>query len=190
MNHLVFNTDSENFKSNGYGLAGTNARAFLVDGQGKLQLSPATLNAFATNLDIGDLNAGADQVTITAINLDIRNLNGEQDSLQIYSRSTASDSVSATLLALQTVNLLTENVGPFRHNTYFVKNTSIGVAVTISLQLAPLNNDSYFVTDGSAFSLIAGGTITFTPSKVSKYARIQLSSLLLGSVQAFYFGQS
>ena len=190
MNELVFNTSCENLHAAGYGQNGGSARALSADGNGVLEISPATLNITAANLDIHNLTAAADQITITAVDLDIRNLSGAQDSLQIYSRFTATDSVSATLLALQTVNLLVENVGTYKKNTYFIKNTSIGVAVTISLQLAPLDNDSYYVTDGSAFSLVAGGTVVFTPSKVSKYARIQLSSLLLGSVQAFYFGQS
>ena len=163
---------------------------FLADAGGKLLLSPSTLDVSAAGLDIRSLTTTLDSANITANNLGIRNLSGGQDSVQMYGLANVTDSVTATLTALQTIYLLTKNTGNYRSNTYMVNNTSTNIVVTITLQLAPVDSDAYYVADGSDFNLIAGGTAFFTPSKLMKYARLQLSAALLGSAVAFYFGRS
>jgi len=157
---------------------------------GKLILSPLlTINVEASNLDIRNLNVTRDNAIITANDLDIRSLDGNQDSIQIYNKSYVEDFDSGTIVALGTRTFLTKDTSNYSKNIYLVRNTG-GVAVTVTLQIAPSNTESYFVNSGSQFDLIVGGATIFNPSNTLKYARIKVSALLFGSVTVNYFGQS
>lgn len=145
----------------------------------------------ANSLDVRNLNSLEDNITISATNLNIRNLNGEQDSVQMYNKSYIEDSESGDIIALGTRYFLTKNISNYKNNNYLVRNIG-GVAVTITLQIAPIDNDNYYVNDGSDFNLLSGSTKIFMPSKLMKFARIKVSALLVlgGSVTVKYFGQS
>lgn len=99
------------------------------------------------------------------------------------------DSDSGTIIALGTRIFLTKNISSYQNNYYLVRNTG-GVAVTVTLQIAPDNIENYYVNSGTQFNIIAGGSKLFTPSNLMKYARIRVSALLLGSATVNYFGQS
>ncbi len=92
-------------------------------------------------------------------------------------------------MALGVRNFLPKDISRFASNYYSVVNVG-GVGVTVTLQIAPIDSDSRYVNDGSSFSLVAGGTQIFTPSKLMRYARIRVSAVLLGSVIVNYFGQA
>lgn len=163
---------------------------FITDSQGRLILSSTLdVDIQADNLNIRDLTAARDSLTILASDLDVRALNGSQDSVQIQARNYTEDMESGTIVALGSRNFLPKDVSRYGRNYYVVRNVG-GVGVTVTLQIAPVNSDNYYVDDGSSFSLIAGGTQIFTPSKLMKYVRIRVSAVLLGSVIVNYFGQS
>jgi len=191
VNTKIYNITTNSLLSTLYGLdTDNNNKIFTTDSNGKLVLSPLiTIDTEASNLDIRNLNVTRDTASITATDLDIRNLDGTQDSIQIYNKSYVEDFDSGTIVALGTGFFLTKDTSNYSNNIYLVRNTG-GVAVTVTLQIAPSNNDSYFVNSGSQFDLVAGSSTLFAPSNSMKYARIKVSALLLGSVTVNYFGQS
>jgi hypothetical protein len=190
MNNIIASNDASKLQAAVYGMQGTGLNPIAVDPLGKqIFSSPSIAQITAENFDIRNLSAARDRLSITARDLDIRNLNGSQDSINLYNRASAEASESGFILALATKNFLTRNVSMYRSNTYDVVNQG-GVAVTINLQLAPIDNDSYYINDGGTFNLLIGSRIVLEPSKLMKYARIRVSTLLLGSVSVYYLGQA
>lgn len=189
MNIKIFT--AANLFSTLYGIdQDNNNKIFRTDSNGKLILSPLmTINTEASNLDIRNLNVTRDTSKISATDLDIRNLAGNQDSIFIYNKSYVEDSDSGTIVALGTRTFLPKDTSNYSNNIYLVRNTG-GVAVTVTLQIAPSDIESYFVNIGSSFNLLAGSATIINPSNTMKYARITVSTLLLGSVTVDYFGQS
>lgn len=189
MNDRIFNQEPGEIVMTGFGIAPDDSyHTFASDSGGGLLISPMVMDVYANGLDIRDLDPARDTVAITASSLDIRNLSGGQDSVEAYGNFNVSDSQSQSFLIAQTFYLLTKNVGSYKYNSYVIQNTGTGLAVTVTLQIAPVDIDAYYVNDGSSFQIISGATLTFVPTRLSKYARLQVSTLALGSVQAFYFG--
>lgn len=163
---------------------------FATDGQGRLILSPVlSYTITANNLDVRDLSSSQDSLSITASDLDIANLQGTKDSLRLQRLNFAEGNESGTIVALGQRAFLPRDISSYRSNTYFVVNNG-GVGVTVSLQLAAVNSSSYYITDGSSFSLLAGGTRLFVPTRPSKFARVFASAVLLASIEVYYFGQA
>lgn len=163
---------------------------FVTDEQGRFILSPTlSTDIVAENLSIRDLTPTRDNLEIGATDLDIRNLSGTRDSVMIYGRDFAEGVESGTIVALGARNFLPRDISVYGSNHYEVINTG-GVGVTVTVQIAPVDNDNYYVNDGSSFSLIAGGTQIFTPSRLMKFSRIRVTAVLLGSVTVSYFGQT
>ncbi|KGK90938.1 hypothetical protein DP73_05655 [Desulfosporosinus sp. HMP52] len=153
-------------------------------------LSPLLLiNIETTDLDLRNFNQVRDNVTLSASSLDIRNFDGARDSFQINRKFPVEDSDSGTIIALGTRTFLTKDISNYRNNYYLVINTG-GVAVTATLQISPVDIDTYYVNSGSQFNILAGDKIIFSPNHLMKYARVSVSALLLGSVIINYFGQS
>jgi hypothetical protein len=190
MNKDVSSNEAGRLKLQAQGRNGETDLPLATDAQGRLILSP-TLNVAiqADNLNIRDLTVARDSLAVSASTLDVRDLNGSQDSVQLQSRTFAEDSDSGTIVALGSMNFLPKDVSKYAGNYYVVRNVG-GVGLTVTLQIAPVNNDNYYVNDGSSFDLIAGGTQIFTPSRLMKFARIRVTAVLLGSVIVNYFGQS
>jgi hypothetical protein len=158
-----------------------------TDAGGRMILSPSLQEEIAaSNLDIRPLTPGRDSLLMQGTNLDIRDLNGERDSIKTQARFFAQDSESGTV-PIGSRNFLTKDLSNYPRNTYVVLNTG-GVAVTINFQIAPIDDDSYYVNDGSSFNLLIGGEATFSPSRPARFARIRVSALLLGGVEVYYFG--
>lgn len=190
MNNIIFSNDASQLQAAVYGINGTNVRPIAVDTSGQAIItSTFTTSITAVDFDIRNLSLAGDSALVTANNLDIRNLSGTQDSVKLYNRASVDDTESGTIVALGSRNFLTKNISMYRKNSYVVINQG-GVAVTINLQIAPIDNDSYYINDGSDFNLLVGGRATFVPSKLTKYARIRVSAVLLGSVTVYYFGQA
>ena len=164
---------------------------FAVDSSGRLILSPSlSIGIAANNLDIRPLNTATDSVTVFASNLDIRDLSGAQDSILRYGSVFAEDSESGTISPLSSRTFLTRDVSAYAHNTYYVQNL-LGVVVNVTLQIAPVDSNNFYVADGSTLSLLGGATLLFSPSRLMKYARIQVGALLsLGNVEVRYFGRT
>ncbi|WP_027631869.1 DUF6385 domain-containing protein [Clostridium hydrogeniformans] len=190
-NFIAFNNTPSDLKLAIYGTtSGGELKPFSSDSSGKLIISSSlTETVVANSLDIRNISSITDSIAVTATTLNIRNLNGTQDSVKVYNRNFVEDSDSGTIVALGTRIFLSKNIGSYKNNIYLVRNTG-GVAVTITLQVAPIDSEAYYVDDGTGFSLLAGGSRLFKPSILMKYARIKVTAVLLGSVTVNYFGQS
>lgn len=190
-NFIAFNNTPSDLKLAIYGTtSGGELKPFSSDSSGKLIISSSlTETVVANSLDIRNISSITDSITVTATTLNIRNLNGTQDSVKVYNRNFVEDSDSGTIVALGTRIFLPKNIGSYKNNIYLVRNTG-GVAVTITLQVSPIDSEAYYVDDGTGFSLLAGGSRLFKPSILMKYARIKVTAVLLGSVTVNYFGQS
>jgi hypothetical protein len=190
VNNAVINNEERELKLHGQGKNGTVSLPFTTDAQGRLILSPSlAVDIRADNLDTRDLTVSRDSLAMLSSSLEIRDLTGARDSVKILNRNYAEDTESGTILALGTRIFLTKDISRYASNHYSVTNTG-GIGVTVTLQIAPADSESYYVNDGSDFSLIAGGTQIFTPSRFMKFARISVFAVLLGSVTVNYFGQA
>ncbi len=150
--------------------------------------SPTALSVTAADLTIRSLSAATDSALITGSDVDIRNLSGGQDSLKLHSSATAEDSESGSLLVPGTRTFLTKDISAYESVSYLVING--GVAVTVSLEIAPVDSDDYYETDGSSFVLIAYGKVLLTPSKLTQYARVRMSALALATATVYFFAQA
>lgn len=171
MNQKIFNQTAEQAAALIFGTSSTGVVPVSTDAGGKLIVS------------------SDDALHVATDNLNIRGLSGAADSVDVYGQSWAQDSESGTILGLGSRNFLTKDVSMYARNTYLVVNTG-SVALSITLQIAPANNDNLYVNDGSAFDLLIGDSHLFEPSRLMKYARIRIAALLLGSATVYYFGQT
>ncbi len=171
MNQKIFNQTAEQMAALIFGTSSTGVVPVSTDAGGKPVVS------------------SADTIPIEADDLNIRGLSGAADSVDVYGQSWAQDSDSGTIVGLGSRNFLTKNISLYARNTYLVVNTG-SVALGITLQLAPADNDNLYVNDGSAFDLLIGDSHLFEPSRLMKYARIRIAALLLGSATVYYFGQT
>ena len=154
-------------------------------------LSPSlNVAVTASNLDIRDLTPARDTVAITASNLDIRDLTGPQDAVTNWGSAYVQASQSSPIPILGTVYLLEQDMAPYSQNTFIVAN-NLGIAVTIQLQVAPANIDSYYTDDGGSFSLLGNSRLVLVPSVLMRYARVRVRGVLsLGNVSAYYLGRA
>ncbi len=194
MNNHIFNNQVKHLLMAGYGHSEPN-EAFtpvVTDNIGQMILSPdLTIAVEAEGLDIRNLEESRDSASITVSNLDIRNLSGIRDNLNLYDNSFVEASESGVIVALSTRNFLATDTSPYSKSTFYVRNNSaLSVSVTVTLQIAPINSDNYYVNDGVSYSLIGGNTLIFQPSRLMRFARIRVSAILLANVTVYYFGQT
>lgn len=194
MNRLIRNPRADRLRVTGYGL-GPDEGLLPVRLDGDDRPVPSADNAWtiqAGNLGIRPLTHQADSALITAADLDVRSLSGNADAVQMSRQSSASASASAPVGLLIPVFFLPTDVSSMRQNAFVVANRALlGLSVRISLQIAPVNDDAYYVNDGSSYDLIAGGIQTFTPSKLMRWARIRVIALLsTAPVEVYYFGRT
>lgn len=194
MNNHVFNTQVNHLLMAGYGKSGADGSftPVITDHAGRIILSNhLDIETESDALDIRSLNETQDSALITISNLDIREFAGTRDNLKLSGRSFAEATESGVIVALSSRNFLPRDISAYQKNTFYVRNTSgLSVSVTINLQIAPADIDSYYTNDGSSFNLIGGNTAMFQPSKLMKYARIRVSALLLANITVYYFGQT
>ncbi len=194
MNDHIFNTPIKHLLMTGYGKSEQDDffTSIVTDEAGRMILSNSlNIETQANALDIRSLDWLQDSATITTSDMDIRSLTGERDSLALAGQSFAEATESGTIVALSSRNFLPRDLSAYRQNTFYVRNTSaLSVSVSINLQIAPINNDSYYVNDGSSYNLVGGSIAIFQPSQLMRYARIRVSALLLANVTVYYFGQT
>jgi len=190
VNRFIYQTKAEPMQAAAYGTNIYGKRTFAADSMGRLILAPASITARADQLDIRDLTAPADQVTITGSDTQIRQLNGARDSLELYGQSYQEAAASGSILALSTIYLLPRDLAPYSRNVFVVRNTSLSVGMTIRLQIAPINDNNYYVNDGDSFSLAGGGVMAFEPTKLMRWARISAYAILAAVVNVRYFDQT
>ncbi len=192
INESIFNYAKARYKSAIYASASGENLPLRTDTAGRPVLSPSLFVPItATDFDIRPLSPASDSLFITGTDIDVRGLSGAQDSVEIRGKTYVTDSESGSIQILSSSTFLTKNLSSYKTNVYHVRNTGIGVAVTVSLEIAPADIDSYYVTDGSSFSLIAGGNLIFVPSMLMKFARIRITAALaVGNAAVNYFAQS
>ncbi len=195
MNNQMKSLQARELRMTGLGriTGSTELEPMAADSVGRLILSPdLTIQVQSGGLDIRPLSASQDSVTITASNLDIRNLSGTQDGLAFDRMLSLETSTTSQVPSLGTVRLLTTNVSIYRQNTFYVSNASgLAIGVSVALEIAPVDIDSYYMTDGSSFNLFGGDARTFQPTRLLKYARIRVTSLLsLANITVYYFGRA
>ena len=193
MNGLIISPKARNLRMAGFGKYAENAPPAPVatDSAGRMILSPELdLQVQAAGLDIRPLQESRDSTAFTVSNLDIRDLSGSRDAVEFAQSASVSDVQSSQIPILGTVFFLPKDVSPYRQNAYYVRNTSLSVGVTVTLEIGPQNADAFYVADSSAFSLLGGNTLLLVPSKLMRYARVRVSGLLsLANVTAYYFGR-
>lgn len=192
MNFLVFNQSADSLKTAVYGSYNGEAVAVATDEDGNFVFSPDSLiTVTASNLDIRDLTAARDTVTVTASNFDIRDLNGDQDSVQVSSKAFVQTQTTVTVAANTTTYLLVQEIGGYSDNSFFLRNTNaVSGSITVTLQVAPTNSDSYYVS-ATATSVGAASNYLAAVATLMRYARLQAQTggTAVG-VDAYYNGRA
>ncbi len=195
MNGLIISPNAVKLRMGGFGKPEQDIPPIPIatDGQGRMILSPELdLQVQSNGLDIRPLVESSDSVTATASNLFIRGLDGVQDSLSFNREASVAANQTSSVPILSTVYFLPTDTGAYRQNTFYVRNTGlVSVAVTVTLEIAPVNDSAYYVTDSSSFSLVGGNTLVLSPTRLMRYARVRVSALLsLATVTVYYFGRA
>ena len=195
LNSLIKSRRAEELQATGFGRSELDSSVLplATDSQGRMILSPGLdIAVQSSNLDIRNLAESSNGVSITVSNLDIRDLDGSRDSLVASHCLSVINSESGSVPILSTAYFLATNVGAHRQNTFYVSNVSgIVVGVTVALEIAPADIDSYYVAESSSFSLLGGETALLSPGRLMKYARVRVSALLaLANITVYYFGRA
>ena len=191
MNFLIFNKSAENLKTAIYGHDNQTVVPVATDSQGRFIFSPSSLvTVTATNFDIRNLTSARDTVNVTAVNLDIRNLSGTQDSVQISAKGFVEVQQTVSISANTTTYLLTQEIGPYSQNSYFLRNTNAVGSITVALEIAPTTNNDYYIST-SATSVGAGNNYLAAVATLMRYARlrVQTGGSAIG-VDAYYNGRA
>ena len=188
-NYIVFNTAAESLKAAAFGWNGSKYTAIAVDTSGMLLLSPQNIvTVTATDFDIRSLSYNTDSVLVTALDLDIRNLSGTQDSVQMLNCGFVEDNITITVPS-GTTYLLTKNISEYRENSYFIRNTG-AATVTVTLQLAPIDDTNYYVDNSTAQGVAASTNNLNAATTLMKYARLKVVAATNVSVVVYYNGRA
>lgn len=191
MNNLVFNKHVRSLKAAIYGQYSSEPVPIAADVDGNFVFSPASqITVTASNLDIRSLTSARDTVNVTAVDFDIRNLSGTQDSIAISAKGFVEVQATQTIPANSTVNLLTREIGPYTQNSYFLRNTNVAGSITVTLQIAPVDDDDFYVS-GTSTSVSASSNYLTAVATLMRYARLQVNTggTAIG-VTAFYNGRA
>ena len=191
MNFLVFNRSAENLKTAIYGQHAQQSVAVATDAAGNFIFSPASLiTVTATNFDIRNLTSARDTVNVTATDFDIRNLNGAQDSVQISSKSFVEARSTITVSANTTTQLLTREIAGYSQNSFFLRNTNVSGAISVTLEIAPTDSADFYVASTTT-SVAAGSNYLSAVATIMRYARlrVQTGGTAVG-VDAYYNGRA
>jgi len=190
MNNLVFNNTAKNLSAVVYGYDPNVLDYFpiAVDSNGLILFSPSGIvTVTATNFDIRYLNSSTDSVTVTATNLDIRNLSGDTDSVTTYAKNYVEDNISTSVPSGQTP-VLTKDISPFSENSFFIRTVS-GALITVTLQVAPEDNDDYYY-DLATQTVPVSSNAIFTVTAPMKYARLRVQASTNTAIIAYYNGRA
>lgn len=188
-NYNVFNPAAERLKAAAYGWDGSKYTGMAVDTSGRMLLSPQNVvTVTATDFDIRSLSYNTDSVLVTALDLDIRNLSGTQDSVQILNCGFVEDNITITVPS-GTTYLLTKNISAYRENSYFIRNTG-GATVTVTLQLAPIDDTNYYIDNSSAQGVGVSSNNLNAATTVMKFARLRVVASTNTGVVVYYNGRA
>ncbi|MEL7604052.1 MAG: hypothetical protein AAGU77_12930 [Bacillota bacterium] len=191
MNFLVFNKSADSLKTAIYGQYNSEYVPVATDADGNFIFSPSSLvTVTASNLDIRDLTSARDTVNVTATNFDIRSLSGTEDSVEISTKGFVEMSTTQTIPANTTSYLLTQDIGAYSQNSYFLRNTNVSGSITVTLEIAPTDDSNYYVS-AAATSVGSGSNYLAAVVTLMRYAhlKVQTSSTSIGVV-AYYNGRA
>lgn len=195
MNGLIYNNAGYPLAATAYGQDGGGfAYPFQTDTAGQLLLAEQLWQINGTNTDVRNLSPMRDTLNIQGSSAAVRGLSPSRDFVSALSQSNIVTTQSGTVpLLLAPLILLTTDMSAYSNNTFWVRNTGIGISISITLQLAPIDSDAYYVDDQSQGSLLAGGLSMFRPTRTARYARLRivgLVSLYTTTATAYYMGQT
>jgi hypothetical protein len=191
MNFLVFNKTAENLKAAIYGHYNQSVVPVATDAQGRFVFSPTSLiTVTATNFDIRSLTSARDTVNVTATDFDIRSLTSTQDSVLIGAKGFVQVQATLSVPANTTTVLLFQEIGAYSQNSYFLRNTNALGSITVTLEIAPVNNNDYYISSTST-GVAASSNYLAAVVTLMRYARlrVQTGSSTIG-VDAYYNGRA
>ncbi|MGI6005106.1 MAG: DUF6385 domain-containing protein [Christensenellales bacterium] len=177
MNFLVFNRSAENLKTAIYGRYNEDTVPIATDEQGNFIFSPASLvTVTASNLDIRNLTSARDTVNVTAVDFDIRSLSDTQDSVRIGAKGFVETMTTVNVSSNATVYLLTQEIGAYSQNSYFLRNTnSLLGSVTVALEIAPVGDDDFYIST-SATSVGPSSNFLAAVATLMRFARLRVQT--------------
>lgn len=191
MNNLVFNKHAQGLKAAIYGQYSDEPVPIAADADGNFVFSPASeITVTASNLDIRSLTSARDTVNVTATDFDIRSLSGTQDSIAISAKGFVEAQVTQTVGANATSFLLTREIAPYAQNSYFLRNTNVTGSITVTLQIAPVDDGDYYIS-AAASAVSAGSNYLAAVGTLMRYARLRVDTggTAIG-VSAYYNGRA
>lgn len=176
MNALVFNNHAWRLNTTIYGNYGGASVPVATDAGGNFVFSPTSLvSVTASNLDIRNLTSSRDTVNVTAVDFDIRNLSGTQDSVAVSAKGFVEASVTQTVSSGTTAYLLTREIAAYSQNSYFLRNTNASGSITVTLQVAPVDDVNYYVS-ATASGVSAGSNYLAAVATLMRYARLRVDT--------------
>lgn len=191
MNFMIFNRSAENLKAAMYGQYNESAVAIATDTQGNLVFSPSSqITVTATNFDIRDLTDARDTVNVTATDFDIRDLSATQDSVEVGLKGFVDAQTTVTVAANTTTYLLIQDIGGYSENSFFLRNTNGAGAITVTLEIAPVDDIDYYVSF-TATSVAASSNYLTAVATLMRYAhlKVETGGTAIG-VDAYYNGRA
>lgn len=165
--------------------------AVATDEQGNFIFSPASLvTVTASNFDIRNLTSARDTVNVTASNFDIRDLNSAQDSVQVGAKKFVEAQTTITVPSNTTSYLLLSEIGGYSQNSFFLRNTNAAGSITVTLEIAPVDDNNYYVASTST-AVGASSNYLAAVATLMRYARlrVQTGGTAIG-VNAYYNGRA
>ncbi|TDT61021.1 DUF6385 domain-containing protein [Fonticella tunisiensis] len=152
-----------------------------------LTVSTDTVSVSANNFSIRSLSVSTDTVSVSANNFNIRSLTQGTDTVGTISSGAVFTSASAVITSTGTGIAFTIDNSQDVIYSFYVRNTGAG-AVSVKLQIAPVNTEDYFVDD-STETLVAASTgkVTLATVKYLRYTRLYFDTgSTAGSFEVFY----
>lgn len=128
-------------------------------------------------------------MNVTATDFDIRNLSGTQDSVAVSAKGFVEVQATLSVPPSTTMYLLTQDIGPYAQNSYFLRNTG-GGSVTVSVEIAPVDDADFYVSGGTT-GVGASSNYLSAVATLMRYARlrVQTGGSAVG-VDAYYNGRA
>ena len=158
-NKFIF-SDAKDSKTQMYGSNGGALTPLSVDGTGQMKMTVTdTLNVTVTNIPgVSVLNTP--EVSIANV-----------PSVQVAGVAATSESVAVTT-GTGAAHVLAEDTSKQREYSFYVSNLSETATMTLALQIAPADEDTYYVGDGATVALPPQSATVLVPLKYLSFTRL------------------
>ncbi|HCR43550.1 MAG TPA: hypothetical protein DIV41_03110 [Ruminococcaceae bacterium] len=174
-NKFIF-SDAKDSKTQMYGSNGGALTPLSVDGTGQMKMTVTdTLNVTVTNIPgVSVLNTPevsiANTPGVSVLNtpeVSIANV----PSVQVAGVAATSESVAVTT-GTGAAHVLAEDTSKQREYSFYVSNLSETATMTLALQIAPADEDTYYVGDGATVALPPQSATVLVPLKYLSFTRL------------------